>query len=273
MILSPAKTLDLTEAYTIPGGKATNPICSQKQTAAIATTMKKEKNLGKLLSISPSLATTAVEYWKDFSIDPSKAKLNKPCCYTFSGAAYQGLQFPEIQKADTVAYLQRCLRIIDPLYGALRPLDAIQPYRLEMATKGLKIQGIKIKLAEYWSAAVTKQLSEDLANNEPAILLNLASDEYSAAVNPKELPKHVQYVKVIFREQGRVVTVYAKRARGLMVRYVGECQASSLDDVKKFDLEGYQYQEDASDETTLVFDRPKQEKEKPPPKKKARKSK
>jgi cytoplasmic iron level regulating protein YaaA (DUF328/UPF0246 family) len=157
---------------------------------------------------------------------------------------------------SALSYLQDNLRIVDPLYGVLRPLDRMQPYRLEMATKNLW-KDKKIKLADYWKDAVTQRLSQDLEARPDPVLLNLASDEYSAAVDPNALPEGTKYVKVVFWEEGRVVSVHAKRARGLMARFLAENKSSDLKDVQKFAEEGYGFVDSKSDETTLVFDRRK----------------
>ena len=256
MILSPAKSLDLSP-WKDASLQPSQADCDPSKTQEVAQLMKKRKEgeLGKLLGISANLAKTAKDYWNDF--DPAAdTPSSKPCIYAFSGAAYQGLQIHECDEA-AVSYMQKCLRIVDPLYGALRPLDQIQPYRLEMATRGV-LTDKKIKLADYWSPSVTQHIARDLETFEDPILLNLASDEYSAAVDESALPENARYIKVVFKENGRVIAVHAKRARGMMVRYVAERQATSLDQVKEFAEEGYSFQEDASDETTLVFDREKQ---------------
>jgi cytoplasmic iron level regulating protein YaaA (DUF328/UPF0246 family) len=190
----------------------------------------------------------------------------KPCIYAFSGAAYQGLQVSSISES-AVLYLQDNLRIIDPLYGVLRPLDTIQPYRLEMATRNV-FPDKTLKLSSWWQPSVTACLSRDLRDRNDMIVLNLASDEYSAAVDVENLPESSQFVKVVFWEEGRVIAVHAKRARGLMVRYLAEHGVESVDDFKSFDVEGYTFVEEASDETMLVFDRKKgaKAKDKPVPK-------
>lgn len=328
MILSPAKTLDLSPwpppntknddasnnndttthnhhcQHSLLLSHTTRPDCCPSKTIAIANAMKKYKQseLTKLLGISANIATTAVKYWNDFELpkveedddDNNNNNLNnnnKPCIFAFSGAAYQGLQISSCSN-ESILYMQDNLRIIDPLYGALRPLDRIQPYRLEMATKGIcMVNNIDdttsntnvIKLVDYWKETVTARLKQEIqapcSNNNTdndndehpvVLLLNLASDEYSAVVSAKDLPDNVRYIKVIFREQGRVIAVHAKRARGLMVRYLAEHQATTLDQVKAFNLEGYYYYHDAclgpeesnddddDDDDTLVFDREKQ---------------
>jgi len=177
--------------------------------------------------------------------------------------------------SDAVLYMQNNLRIIDPLYGILRPLDRMQPYRLEMATRNVFGKDDTTKLNDLWKESVTQQLARELAlrpRSDQQILLNLASDEYAAAVDAtmlQEAAPNSKYVKVVFRDQGRVVAVHAKRARGLMVRFVAETQAKTLEDVQDFDAEGYKLVVKESDESTLVFDRPKQIASKMPSAKKA----
>lgn len=270
MILSPAKTLNLepldATSGNIPEASLwTSPECHPEQSREVAVAMKKrsQTELGKLLSISANLAKTSHGYWNDFEEDFDKRsdEETKPSIYAFSGAAYMGIQASECSR-ESILYMQNNLRIVDPLYGALRPLDRMQAYRLEMATRNV-FPSDKTKLNVFWKDAVTQQLARELTERptNQQILLNLASDEYSAALDAvglQEAVPDVQYVKVVFREKGRVVAVHAKRARGLMVRFVAETQAQSLEDVKAFNKEGYKLVAKDSDETTLVFDRSKQ---------------
>lgn len=280
MILSPAKTLDLSpyNGSFKSSSLLTSPSCDAAKTRRVAGALKSrsQKELTKLLNVSANLGQTAYDYWKNFQVDENidvdkDDSRSKPCIYAFSGIAYQGLQIHECND-EAVLYLQDNLRIIDPLYGSLRPLDKIQPYRLEMATKGV-FQGAsgngdddddgtdkKTKLNAFWSESVTASLAKDLAKRSSCkIVLNVASDEYSSAVNPNGLPAGTKYVKIIFHDDGRVVTVHAKRARGLMTRFVAEHACQTLDDVKQFNYEGYAFCESKSDDLTLVFDRTKKQ--------------
>lgn len=254
MILSPAKTLDL-EPYD-GNLETTWPQCDAAKTLEVVRAMKRrsEKELTKLLSISANLGKTAGEYWQNFQEDSTDENAeSKPCIYAFSGIAYQGVQIHKCTD-EAVTYLQNNLRIIDPLYGALRPMDNIQPYRLEMATKGV-FSNKKVKLHEFWKESVTASIARDLGEREDKILLNLASDEYSSALDEIGLPEGTRYVKCIFLDNGRVVTVHAKRARGLMTRFVAEQKCQTVDDVKKFDYENYSFDASKSDELRLVFER------------------
>jgi cytoplasmic iron level regulating protein YaaA (DUF328/UPF0246 family) len=180
---------------------------------------------------------------------------SKPCIYAFDGAAYQGLQASTISES-AMSYLQENLRIIDLLYGVLRPLDTIQPYQLEMATRNV-FPDKKLKLADWWQSRVTERLSQDWRYRNEKILLNLASDKYSAAVNVEHLSETSQHVKVVFLEGGRVIVMHAKHMRGVTVRYLAKSSVETLQGVQSFDMEGYEVVEKASDETTLIFDRKK----------------
>mmetsp|Transcript_23067 Transcript_23067/g.41875 ORF Transcript_23067/g.41875 Transcript_23067/m.41875 type:complete len:298 (-) Transcript_23067:29-922(-) len=271
MILSPAKTLNLSPLEHSPA-TTTIPHCNVEKTKEIMQAIKKrtQAELGKLLGISANLAQTAHEYWSNMETDISNrdSSVVKPCIYAFAGTAYDGVQVSSLDE-DSLQYLQSNLRIIDPLYGVLRPLDIIQPYRLEMATRNVFPNDKSMKLATYWQQNVTERLSDDLTNRINLILLNLASDEYSAAVDSKILPTDTQYIRIVFQQEGRVIAVRAKRARGLMARYLAEIKAESLEDVKSFNMEGYSFVKYESNETMLVFDRKKQQ----APKKRAATSK
>ena len=165
-------------------------------------------------------------------------------------------------------------RIIDPFYGDLKPLDLIQPYRLEMASKNI-LPASQMKdhksLASWWSSSIMDSILQDLEmmttqqqqpqqQHHEKVVLNLASDEYSAVMNPNRLKEcGVQYIKIVFRQEGRVIAVHAKRARGLMARYVAERGIVNVEDVKGFDLDGYSFVSSQSSEDSLVFDRKKPE--------------
>jgi len=265
MILSPAKTLDLTP-FNPPSADAfpalSAPDCDTAKTKVVAEAMKtrSKKELEKLLGISANLAEKSHQYWADF--DPSGADEDntKPAIYAFSGAAYQGLDIATVDSVEALQYMQNNLRIVDPLYGALRPLDMMQPYRLEMATKDAldkkKMDGAK-DLANWWKQAVTESISEDLDGRDAKILLNVASDEYSAAVDAIGLPEGTKYIKAVFQQEGRVIAIHAKRARGLMVRYLSENAVKHVDGIREFNAEGWKYVKSKSTDDIIVFDRPK----------------
>jgi len=262
MFLSPAKSLDLSPMKTDTPIPWTTFSCSTEKTKKVASLMKKHaktsSKLQKFLGISASLAETAQKYWSDYKLDydydASTDASIKPAGFCFSGAAYQGLQIKSLTP-PSLQYLQETLLIIDPLYGCLRPMDRIQPYRLEMATRNLFDD--KTQLANFWKPAVRQSILATRSEDKiPILLLNLASDEYSAAVDISDC-ENVSLIKIVFRQEGRVIAVHAKRARGLFAKYVADNRIGTFDGLKSFSEEGYKYQAKASNETTLVFDRPK----------------
>jgi hypothetical protein len=271
-ILSPSKTLDLDETMHVDTPIPwTFPDCDLEKTNKVIRAMKqhitnKTASLTKLLGISANLAVTAHSYWENIrelqpntpSTSPPPQTNNKPAIYSFTGAAYLGLDVDNLDTA-AVGFLQRHLRIIDPLYGWLRPMDVIQPYRLEMATRNILSKqqqgGVSPKLHDYWKPAIRTSIANERLQHQQAdstiTIINVASDEYSAAVD------YQPHIKVVFRHEGRVIGVHAKRARGLFLRYCAQNRVHRVPDLKGFNLEGYTYQATQSDETTLVFNRQK----------------
>jgi uncharacterized protein len=257
-ILSPAKTLNfdpLDEDIPIAW---TKPSCDSNKCRQIIQAMQKHAQttpieFRKILNVSAALAEKAKQYWLSMKTDSNKNDntVCKPCGFAFDGVAYKGLDIQSLSVVS-ILYLQNHVRIVDPLYGWLRPMDAIESYRLEMASRGvLDVKasqgenGNCKSLAEFWKPAIVKSIQFDEAQLQKVypsgckiLLVNLASDEYSAAV---EWPKP-QMVKIVFRHAGRVIAVHAKRARGLMVRYMAQHNVTTLDGLANFDLEGYVFQ-------------------------------
>lgn len=295
IVLSPAKTLDLRplplqmEKQLLKDVDAEGykfDFCDEVKTQHIAFSVKQRskdvKELSKLLSCSGTLAAVAKTYWDEFDLmslnsNPNDkeqgyegVKKRKPALFMFDGPAYKGININSVselpQTNHIITYLQHHLRIIDPLYGCLKPLDFILPYRLEMATKGVS-KDIGKDMAAYWKDSITSYLIKDFtcmkngksSDSNKRVLLNLASDEYFVAIETaKLLALNINVVKVIFQEEGRVISTHAKRARGLMVRYLAENNVTSLEEIKKFHLEGYFFV--GSEESTIVFNRKRQHK-------------
>ena len=267
MIISPAETFDLAPMNDVQSNLTlTNPDCCIEKSAAIAQSMKRmsKTEMAKVLKLSPALSNVTSEYWSQFNIEATtQSTMCKPCIFMYSGAAYQGISILECDN-DTVAYMQDNLRILDAVYGVLRPLDLIHAYRLEMDTKGIVLSDTNDpirKLSTYWSDAITARLTKDLQKNQDSnelpVLLNLASDEYVAAIDMDLISQHCRFIKIIFYEDSKIVSVHAKRARGLMVRYISELKATALEQVQEFNVEGYTYVHEKSTDDTLVFNRPK----------------
>ena len=289
MVISPAKTLDLkkisersdemeldydtiaTLSAAASAHSTKSMLCDQDKTRTIVNILKKksEAELKTLLSLSPSLAKTAHEYWSNFSLESSdnnniKKKNDHFAIFTFNGPAYQGISANTCNKS-TLSYMSKNLFILDPVYGVLRSLDTMQPYRLEMGVKGIVANdnsskpGKKETLASYWKDSITSYLGKELINNNksssaPSILANLASDEYSSSIDISSLPPNTIYLNIIFRHQGRVLSVHAKKARGLMARYLSQTNAQTLEDIANFNLENYNCVPIKKDEKWEVID-------------------
>ncbi|MDX1759661.1 MAG: peroxide stress protein YaaA, partial [Arenibacter algicola] len=198
--------------------------------------------------ISANLAELNWERNQQFSV-PFTAENARPAIYAFNGDVYQGLDAYTLA-ADKLESLQEKLRILSGLYGVLKPLDLMQPYRLEMGTQ-LKI-GRKRNLYEFWKKQITDYLNSELQDKE--LFLNLASNEYFSAVDEKQLK--VPVITPIFKDWKndnlKIISFFAKKARGTMVRYILDADAKTLEDVKGFNRDGYLY----SKEHTLKENQP-----------------
>lgn len=250
LVLSPAKTLDF--STQLPTEKHSQPQFL-KQSERIHKVLKKKsvKSLSDLMSISRDLSELNYERNQKWTL-PFTEENARPAVYAFNGDVYRGLDAYTIP-VNKIDKLQNTVRILSGLYGVLKPLDLMQPYRLEMGTK-LKV-GTHENLYEVWKKTITKALNAELEDDE--VFLNLASMEYFKAVDAKSLK--VPVTNVEFRElkdgKYKIIAIYAKVARGLMARYIIDSDAKSIDDVKGFDLENYRYHEKLSGQNKLVFTR------------------
>ena len=248
-VLSPAKTLDETSA--VPPVAATEPRFAADAVKLAATAAKlSPRALAKLMHISPALAALNAARFRDF--DPA-ATAARPALHTFDGDVYAGLQGPAMDAA-TRAFAQAHVRILSGLYGVLRPLDRIQPYRLEMGTK-LKV-GRRADLYAWWGERVGAALAADLAGHADTTLVNLASKEYFAAVAVGALPGKV--LDIDFRDEAldgslRFNTFVAKRARGAMARYLCEQRLDRPDGLKDFAELGFAFRPELSDAGRWAF--------------------
>lgn len=248
LVLSPAKSLDFesklptaktTEGYFLAEAERINKLLKKKSA----------RSLSKLMKISDSLGQLNYERNQDWQLPFNKDNARQ-ALYAFSGDVYRGLDAYTIdtKKLDKV---QDTVRIISGLYGILKPLDLIQPYRLEMGTK--MPVGKNKNLYEFWKKKVTQALNDELEDDE--VFLNLASNEYFKAIDKKALK--VPVITVTFKDfkngEYKMIGFFAKVARGLMTRYIIDTDAKTLDDVKGFNSEGYGYSEDLSSDTELVF--------------------
>ncbi|MFN8324983.1 peroxide stress protein YaaA [Flavobacterium sp.] len=250
IVISPAKSLDFEKP--VPTDKYSEGIFL-KQAETIQKTLKKKKpkQLMELMDISPKLAELNWQRNQDWNL-PFTKENSRQAVYAFDGDVYQGLDVYSlpIEKLDAI---QEKLRILSGLYGLLKPLDLIQPYRLEMGTN-LTI-GKNKNLYEFWKKAIVKELNSELQKGE--LFINLASNEYFNAVDTKVLK--VPVITPEFKDykdgQLKMISFFAKKARGMMVRYIIDNNAETIDDLKGFNYEGYAYDANLSKGNKLVFTR------------------
>ncbi len=247
IVVSPAKSLDFISEW--PKSKFTQPQFLEKSEKINRILAKKNpKALAKLMHISPALAELNWERNQQFTI-PFNPENSRPAVYAFNGEVYQGLDAYTISE-NKIDQLQDTLRILSGLYGILKPLDLIQPYRLEMGTQ-IRV-GRKKNLYDFWKKDLTAHLNAELKDNE--LFINLASSEYFSVLDEKQLK--VPVVTPIFKDWKndnlKVLSFFAKKARGTMVRYILDSNAKTLNDIRAFTLEDYQF----SKEHTLKENQP-----------------
>ena len=250
LVLSPAKSLDF--ETQLPTDKTTQPEFL-KQAERLNKELKKKsvKALSELMKISKDLSQLNYERNQEWEMPFTKHNA-RPAIYAFNGDVYRGLDAYTIPK-NKIDHLQDTVRMLSGLYGILKPLDLMQPYRLEMGTK-LSI-GENKNLYEFWKQDITKALNAELEDDE--LFINLASVEYFKAVDTKALK--VPVINIDFKELKngayKTIGIYAKLARGLMTRYIIDENAKTMDDLKAFDIENYRFHEQLSEENRLVFTR------------------
>lgn len=247
-VISPAKKLDMSATDLTP----TLPAFQDDANRLAASARKlSAKNLGKLMSISDSLAQLNYDRFRDFA-EASTPENAKPAALSFAGDTYTGLEAGSLD-ADEMAYAQDHLRILSGLYGLLRPLDAIQPYRLEMGSK-LKTSKAN-SLYAYWGDKIAKALNAQADEIGTQHLINCASQEYFGAVDTGALTPGVITPTFLEDKPGgpKMVSFFAKQARGAMARFVIQNRVTTPDGLQDFDTGGYAYQPDQSTPTNPVF--------------------
>lgn len=245
-VISPAKTLDY--ETPLPPLSPTEPrLAAEAVTLARAAANLPQKRLRELMKISPALAKLNADRFRDFTTAPER-----PAMFAFAGDVYAGLDAATLEP-PAVAFAQDHLRMLSGLYGLLRPLDAIRPYRLEMGTHWAPR---KKRLTDWWGDRIAALMASDLAAEGSAEVLNLASQEYWAALEG-HLPAGARVVAVDFREgaDARFVSFHAKRARGMMARWLVEHRVERLDDMTAFNSDGYAFDPDASTDDHWRFTR------------------
>ena len=234
-IISPAKSLNTERTAEMP--PASNPEFLA-EACVLAEKMRRlsPSDLAGLMKLSDKLSALNAARFEEWQLDHSASEL-LPAVYAFNGDVYQGLDVQTLS-SDALARLNDHVRILSGLYGILRPLDAMRPYRLEMGTKMTDPE--VPSLPAYWQSRVTEALNQALNGQT---LVNLASNEYAAAVDFKAIKSPV--ISPIFKDlkngEYKIISFYAKRARGLMARYIVEAAVDSMDQLLAFDYQGYRY--------------------------------
>ena len=215
------------------------------------------KQLQELMAISENIAKLNVGRYKSFST-PFTTKNAKQAIFAFKGDVYSGFDLAQFSE-DDYGYAQDHLRILSGLYGCLRPLDLIQPYRLEMKTRLKNERGDN--LYQFWGDRITRRLNKELVKQQEPVLVNLASNEYFKAVKPKLLEGRLLNINFKETKNGktRVVAIFAKRARGMMADYLIRNRVEKAEDIKKFKLAGYKFNRSLSDDKQWTFERPQPE--------------
>lgn len=251
VVISPAKRLDWAERGIAPSIPA-----FQDDAVRLARTARNLTlgELQKLMHISPDLARLARDRFRVFA-DAPEADVTRPAALAFAGDTYLGLEATSLD-AEELAWAQDHLRILSGLYGLLRPLDAIQPYRLEMGSRLKTRRGGS--LYEYWRDQLAKALNAQAAQTGSSVLVNCASQEYFTALAPKSLEMRV-ITPVFMEDKGgapKIVSFYAKRARGAMARFIVQNRLSDPAALAEFETGGYAYSADLSEPDRPVFLRP-----------------
>ena len=250
IVLSPAKTLD----YSIdPKSNHTAPQFLSQSSKLIKTLKEKEpKDIASLMGLSDKLATLNFDRYQSWKASKVVSNDTKPSMLVFKGDVYQGLD-AENFNSNQLKFAQKHLRILSGLYGILRPMDVIKPYRLEMGTK---LQTPKGKnLYEFWGSSIQDNVLDDLNSQKSDLLINLASKEYFSVLG--KMPDYVNVISPVFKDykngKHKIISFYAERARGLMAKWIIQQKIKDFEKLSDFNLDGYYYSEKESTLTEPVF--------------------
>ncbi|MCY1721598.1 peroxide stress protein YaaA [Prolixibacteraceae bacterium Z1-6] len=251
-VISPAKSLDYktpptTAEFSLP------EMLGESEKLLVRLRKMSPKQLSELMNISPALGELNFERYQTWH-QPFSSDNAKQAVLAFSGAVYLGLDAPSLPEGDLMR-LQTKLRILSGFYGVLKPLDLMQPYRLEMGTK-LKYQR-STDLYAFWKNKITPKIKEAIAESGSNVLVNLASTEYYKSIDTKLLDADIVTPEFKDLKNGKykMITFYAKRARGLMTRFIVENDINRVEDLQAFDSEGYVYNPRLSKPAKPVFTR------------------
>ena len=250
IVLSPAKTLD----YEFEAGSSHSVPTFLSQSSKLIKELKKKepKDIASLMGLSDKLATLNYDRYQSWTAAKKVSNESKPSMLVFKGDVYQGLQAEDLTKSE-MNFAQKHIRILSGLYGILRPLDLMKPYRLEMGTK-LETKNGK-NLYEFWGNKIQKNVLDELKNLRSDLLINLASNEYFSALG--KLPEDINTISPVFKDykngKYKIISFYAKKARGLMARWIIQNKVKDFEDLVKFNVDGYKYSKAESTISTPVF--------------------
>ena len=250
LLISPAKSFDFDSASHTQN--FSKPLFVNESAQLIKKMCSfSQKKLSELMKLSPELATLNVDRYQQWSTTP-KRENTKQAVLAFNGEVYKGINAKEMSEED-LEFTQNHLRILSGLYGVLRPLDLMQPYRLEMGTK-LKFNSYT-NLYQFWGDKITNQINEDLEYEKT--LVNLASTEYYKSIKEPKLKGNV--ITPIFKDfkngTYKIVMMYAKNARGAMANFIIKNRITNPELMKSFDVNGYAYDPNQSDDSNWVYTR------------------
>ena len=250
IVLSPAKTLDY--EFETDGNHSVPSFLSQSSKLIGQLKKKEPKDIASLMGLSDKLATLNYDRYQSWTASKKASNDSKPSLLVFKGDVYQGLQAEDLTKKE-MNFAQKHVRILSGLYGILRPLDLMKPYRLEMGTKLETTQGKN--LYEFWGDKIQKNVLDELKNQKSDLLINLASKEYFTVLG--KVPEDVNVISPAFKDykngKYKIISFYAKKARGLMARWIIQNKITDFENLKDFDVEGYKYSKAESTSTTPVF--------------------
>ena len=250
LVISPAKSLDFTRSLPT---ESNSKACFLREAESLNNILrdKSPKELSELMSISSSLGELNYQRNNSWKL-PFNSSNSRQAIYAFNGDVYKGIDAYSISE-DKIKLMQDTVRIISGLYGLLKPLDLIQPYRLEMGTK-MPI-GSNKNLYEFWRRKLTDSINQELKNGE--VFLNLASNEYIKAIDTKVLksPMITANFKQLKDGNYKTIAIFSKKARGLMTRYIIDNNINSIEGIKGFNSDGYLFAEALSVDKELVFTR------------------
>ena len=251
-LISPAKTLDYesalpTDAHTLPR------LLEHSQELIDVSRKLSAADLSNLMSVSEKIAKLNVARFNDWQSEFNFSNARQ-ALFAFKGDVYTGLNAYDLNDQH-IEFAQNHLRMLSGLYGLLRPLDLMMPYRLEMGTKLQNPRGHN--LYQFWGDRITSLINDDLEQANSELLVNIASDEYYKSVIERKIKAEI--IKPVFLDQKngkyKVISFYAKKARGLMARYIIENQLSKVEDLKSFNSDGYYFDANSSLQGELVFKR------------------